>query len=517
MNRLNFRWQLALLPLAAVGCAVLVNRGYGVEPEAPIQLATLVADAPVVAPQPDVLPDWHADVKATEFKYVGAAGCSAANCHGGDALKGTVGSEHSIWMQKDPHADAYAVLRNETSARIMEYLAQSKRYADLDGVPAWEAKICLDCHAAASDRSQLAAGHKFSLRDGVSCEGCHGAAEKWLDPHKRWDWKFLSPEQKSSLGFVNTEDLYSRSKMCAECHVGAADREVNHDIMAGGHPRLNFEMAAFSSVLPPHWNPNDDRRRHAVSNPNTSAENVHSAYFAKLWALGQVAAAEKSLELLETRAGNEDRVWPEFTEYGCYACHHDLQPSAWRQQARGYDLKPGHFPYGTWQFAALPILTKDTMASDLFAKSGAFEELRKEMGKPAPNRQRVVELSAPVRKSLAELGHQINNQPMSSQMIEQLLTGSTNDGQTIADNSWDAASQVYLAAVATYQAMMDANGRIARPIPQDLDNFNRFRTIRKQLKFPHPYDSPRTFEESTQDRVDVILEQLKELSQAIPK
>ena len=65
--------------------------------------------------------------------------------------------------------------------------------------------------------------------------------------------------------------------------------------------------------------------------------------------------------------------------------------------------------------------------------------------------------------------------------------------------------------------MMDANGRITRPIPADRENFARFRTIREQLKFPDPYDSPRTFEQKTQDRVDVILEQLKELSEAIPE
>ena len=30
---------------------------------------------------------------------------------------------------------------------------------------------------------------------------------------------------------------------------------------------------------------------------------------------------------------------PEFSEYNCFACHHDLEGTSWRQQ-RGYDGRP---------------------------------------------------------------------------------------------------------------------------------------------------------------------------------
>ena len=42
-----------------------------------------------------------------------------------------VGSEHSIWLQKDPHATkAYTVLFNDASKRIFKYLQASPRYAE---------------------------------------------------------------------------------------------------------------------------------------------------------------------------------------------------------------------------------------------------------------------------------------------------------------------------------------------------------------------------------------------------
>jgi hypothetical protein len=30
-------------------------------------------------------------------------------------------------------------------------------------------------------------------------------------------------------------------------------RDVNHDLIAAGHPRLSFELSAFMATMPPHW------------------------------------------------------------------------------------------------------------------------------------------------------------------------------------------------------------------------------------------------------------------------
>ena len=45
--------------------------------------------------------------------FRGVGSCSASNCHGGDPSAGIVGSEYSIWVQNDQHAEAYSVLLND--------------------------------------------------------------------------------------------------------------------------------------------------------------------------------------------------------------------------------------------------------------------------------------------------------------------------------------------------------------------------------------------------------------------
>ena len=271
-------------------------------------------------------------------RFVGVGGCSAANCHGGDGTKGTVGSEYSIWIQDDKHAEAYSVLYNETSQRMAKLLKLDK--------PAHQAALCLNCHAPQNDHpfsGEHAHQSLSALLDGVSCEACHGAASDWLGPHVRRDWAKKPPEEKAALGFRETKNLWNRSKVCADCHVGEPGRDVNHDLYAAGHPRLFFEMSAFHANMPAHWDRNDDRGR-------TGPDRDQSSFEAKLWAIGQLASAEAALDLLVHRAENtrddfvlRDKdakypsgetvaVWPEFAETGCFACHHNLDSPSWRQK-----------------------------------------------------------------------------------------------------------------------------------------------------------------------------------------
>src|SRR5207249_2939948 len=124
---------------------------------------------------------------------------------------------------------------------------------------------------------------------------------------------------------------------------GLPSRDVNHDLIAAGHPRLNFEFGAFLANLPPHW-------KEKTHKP----EECHNA---RTWAVGQVVAAQAALELLADRADpKKEKPWPEFAEYGCYACHHDLGEPSWRQQ-RGYGGRtPGALPWSNWYFAMPRLL-----------------------------------------------------------------------------------------------------------------------------------------------------------------
>ena len=50
-----------------------------------------------------------------------------------------------------------------------------------------------------------------------------------------------------------------QAQVCVGCHVGAPAkdgvpaRDLNHDLMAAGHPRLIFELSSYQANMPPHW------------------------------------------------------------------------------------------------------------------------------------------------------------------------------------------------------------------------------------------------------------------------
>lgn len=540
MGRTVGRLLLCLPPALAAGLFFLQGSSSGIEPKSNVQLASASnssGSGEVIAQNQNVLPPefehaWIPDGP----KYVGSASCAASNCHGGDSLNGIVGSEHSIWIQKDPHANSYDVLLNEQSRHMIELLRQSPRYKDLlANREAHQTRLCLDCHSVAPHVSKLAHGHKLSLRDGVSCEGCHGPAEKWLDPHKRPDWEGYTAEYKEKhFGFSNTNNLISRARICAECHIGSKDKEVNHDIMAAGHPRLTFEMSAYFDNLPPHWNPNQDRRMTAINDPHQAAGQVRSTLDAKLWAIGQLAVAEKSAELLEKRASDPYKVWPEFTEYGCYACHHNLQPSNWRQNRGFANRRPGGFPWATWQFPLLakmsPHLLGD-LSNPFTEKDGAYQQLDVEMSRPIPDREKVAKLAGLLKMQLHDLGNQVDQRSFSESEVQSLLNEITGaEGKPLVESNWDAAAQVYLGTVALYQGLVDAKGRMTNdgfhaPLTdQDKAVYDHFRAIRDLLKFspegedaksPSIYNSPKTFEETAPNPVDGIKSQLDGINQAV--
>lgn len=538
MGRTVGRLLLCLPPALAAGLFFLGGSSSGLEPDSKVQLASASHSGEErVHTNDGVLPPefehaWIADGP----KYMGSASCAASNCHGGDSLKGIVGSEHSIWLQKDPHANAYDVLLNEQSRNMIKLLRQSPRYKELlANREAHQTRLCLDCHSVVPHVSKLAHGHKLSLRDGVSCEGCHGPAEKWLDPHKRPDWDAYTPEEKEKLfGFSNTDNLISRARICAECHIGSKDKEVNHDLMAAGHPRLTFEMSAYFDNLPPHWNPNEDRRQTAVNEAHQAAGHVRSTFDAKLWAVGQLAVAEKTAELLEKRASDPHKVWPEFTEYGCYACHHNLQPSNWRQDRGFANRRPGGFPWATWQFPVLakmsPHLLED-LPNPFMQEDGVYQQLNAEMSRPIPNREKVAKLAGILKTQLHDLGNHVDGMSFSESQVQSLFKEiSGQEGAPLVGYNWDAAAQVYLGTVALYQGLVDAQGRITNdgfhaPLTEeDKAVYDRFRAIRDLLKFspesedgkmPEIYNSPKTFEETAPNPVDGIKSQLDGINKAV--
>jgi hypothetical protein len=140
---------------------------------------------------------------------------------------------------------------------------------------------------------------------GTGCESCHGRAEKWLDPHSSGQWAELAPSQRQDMGFQMHLSLSVR--VCLDCHVGGADNDVNHDLIAAGHPWLKFEPSAHFKRLPRHW---------GVSKAGSLLDEK--------WVISRVMTAEVALKLLKYRAEAPQQPRPEFAEYDCRGCHSNL-------------------------------------------------------------------------------------------------------------------------------------------------------------------------------------------------
>jgi hypothetical protein len=117
---------------------------------------------------------------------------------------------------------------------------------------------------------------------------------------------------------------------------------VTHDLIAAGHPRLNFEYLTYLTALPPHW---VERGPRPAPAPPSQAL-LPPGYEAHAWLAGQIETARAGLELCAARANG----WPELAEFDCYSCHHDLKPAgrtSWRalRAAVRSPGAPGRLPW----------------------------------------------------------------------------------------------------------------------------------------------------------------------------
>ncbi len=182
----------------------------------------LVFSATVRAAQTDI----------TAPHFVGSQSCKSSSCHGGGSDKG----QSIVWEKKDAHTKAHEILGNERSQRMAESLG----IAD----PQKSAR-CTICHSPmeALPAGRLAPGAKIDR--GVSCETCHGPAEKWRLFHTRPD---VSHDQRVAAGLREARDFYHRANVCIACH-----HVVDPGLIGAGHPEMFFELDGQMTAEPPHW------------------------------------------------------------------------------------------------------------------------------------------------------------------------------------------------------------------------------------------------------------------------
>lgn len=406
------------------------------------------------------LPPATVELPLAKLLWRGAGSCSAASCHGG-GHPGERGSEYTTWASCDPHARAYQVLFDERSVRIVKNL---HGLSDEQRAHPEKVTLCLNCHVAPGTHGEPCIPQLFQ-GDGVSCESCHGPSQKWLTRHYQASWRQLDPAEKEALGFRPTKDLVSRAKLCVECHVGAGELDVNHDLLAAGHPRLNFEFASYEAIYPKHWCVKDDRAR-------------YPDFEARSWALGQAVSAQAALNLLLHRAANDAKPWPEFAEANCYSCHQDLQ-----SKPRGV-LRQG-LPWSDWYYAELPSALE--YEDKRFAPPAELTALRKEMARRLPNRHETAELAGKASAQLEQwLREAAKAPPVPPKRLKALMLEQFARMDTLPTADWDVATQNYLAAAALHLALTDATPKLGDPAWLAV-----LCQRRKALEFPPGSDSPR--------------------------
>ncbi|MEQ1827405.1 MAG: multiheme c-type cytochrome [Pirellula sp.] len=293
----------------------------------------------------------------TSRKPTSITGCMTTACHGSNSASDAPLWQRSgkIWFDLDPHARAYTSLLSDESRQIVERLTNesvsvaSRRYRDI-----LEEK-CVSCHA-----SENAPVSQRLL--GADCQVCHGAAEAWGDEHYSKEWKSLGNQRFDPKGKWNVESFASRASVCASCHVGelnrtGRDRQVDHRLMAAGHPPMHFDFELFSLRYPKHWDSTKD-----------PVERQGESSFRR-WRIGKLESTISRLKLLSERAHRAEQKrqagslqdWPELTEYSCFRCHHPLQQPSWRQ-VRGADSS---MQWDPWCTALLELAVSEESSSQV--------------------------------------------------------------------------------------------------------------------------------------------------------
>jgi hypothetical protein len=359
-------------------------------------------------------------------KYNGPGGCAASSCHGSVQPKTTTRifqNEYTIWIAQDKHAGAFEVLHNKVSERIGKILNIG---------PPDKAPKCLACHSLYVSADEQA--RTFEPADGVSCENCHGPASGWLGPHTTKDW----PHEKSvQLGMYDTRNLEKRSAKCLTCHLGTAEKFVDHEMIAAGHPDLTFELGVFTNVMPAHW------KMPEQGNPWREVQ---------AWGVGQAVQLRESLNRLARRANGPQ--WPEYAEIDCFACHHSLTrpEDSWRQE-RGYaGRRPGNPPWNESRVLVFRDLIAEISPNASKQLNDEVTQLASLMDQLNGNREQIAASATRTATLADQLVKQVDAQGYDSALTLRLMRRVARDGAAISIEGERSAEQAAMTLDSLFRA-----------------------------------------------------------------
>jgi hypothetical protein len=366
--------------------------------------------------------------------YVGVASCVNSGCHGSTQPLNTtrvLQNEYYTWLNNDKHARAYAILFDARSARIAKNMRLKKK--------AYEEAICLDCHTSNIPASLIEGN--IDHEDGVQCEVCHGPASGWLGPHTEEGW---THEQSVARGMIDLRRISTRGMACAGCHIGNAKKEVDHELIASGHPVLAFELDNYTESMPPHW--------------ALKYEGGRESHGVRAWAVGQVVKFRESLDNLARHARGDE--WPEFSEMSCYNCHHDLKDSTWRQE-RGWPERAGLPAWSPQHWAMMRLLIGRVSAQSRDELEPLVRQISRGVSR-MNDPQGVAANADRARRIVEALVPRFEARAWSEADVRAMMTTIANDREFILTSDVHAAEQAALALQSLSSVLTRRDARLLR-------------------------------------------------------
>ncbi|TWU03752.1 cytochrome c family protein [Neorhodopirellula pilleata] len=405
------------------------------------------ADEPTWSPHsPSSLDYLHQGILRSDLKILGAQSCAAASCHGGPrpgSVHASVvrSNEYQMWFENDPHAQSWNTFCSPESVAMMQRLD----ILDADGEITDPAGYdnCLACHNS-TPRCEVGTSRAITFRrEGVGCSGCHGPSEQWIGTHSQDEWHEPAVSQE---GYVPMNDFLARARVCASCHIGDQDRDMNHDIIAAGHPPLRYDFATYHHRQPKHW-------RDARSNDAWT-------YEAQLWLAGQIAATDASLSLLVRRTDPvAGHAWPALSSYDCSSCHHSLGFANERSPLKSLNqggVQQAVAVASRWNDSGLRFILHSRLQNGIaqeidYRLLDQLDQLRNTMEASAtPDVAVVHEQVVELRRSIS---HWVNvvYRSISPSFTSADLAGLVVDAASRRESyaTWESTVQLYLAAVAS--------------------------------------------------------------------
>jgi hypothetical protein len=271
-------------------------------------------------------------------------------------------------------------------------------------------------------------------------------------------------------------DPVRRAENCLTCHLGTADKAVDHEMIAAGHPDLYFELASFSAAMPRHWNEHaaDDRTK---EDPWADV---------RMLAAGQAVQLREQLQRVARNA--QGNSWPEFADLDCFACHHSLTnaETSWRQEQGYSGRKAGNPPWNMSRYAVLRQIVNEMDRDGGRRLETEVDKLYAIMSSGSPDRDQAAAQARATADIVGRMAQQMSTASFDQARTQRLLQAIAADGDAISRQGERAAEQatmtlqsLYLAYSSQAHATNDPQVRAA------------LKALFQQVENPSAYNAPK--------------------------